>query len=41
MKLIKAFLITNEEIDQETKRNANTQAKRIDERIEFALQYGP
>jgi hypothetical protein len=39
MKLIKAFLITNEEINQDAKRNANTQTKGIDERIHFALKY--
>jgi hypothetical protein len=37
MELIKAFLISNEEINQDAKRNTNTQTESIDERIHFAF----
>ena len=39
MKLIKTFLIPNEEINQDAKRNANAQAESIDERVHFSFQY--
>ena len=37
MKLIKASLILNEEVDQDAKRNTDTQTGSVDERIHFAF----
>ena len=39
MELIKAFLVSNEQIDQDAKRDPDTQTESIDERIHFALEY--